>query len=150
MPSPLNGIRVLDMGAFGVGPKACGILGLLGAEVIRIEPDYGDGLMRVAPFIKGIGTTYLAPHHNSKNIVLGLRDEKAKKIGYKLIKKVDILIENRRFGALDRLGFGYTTVSKINPRIIYASSPAYGHSGPFVKYGGTDHFVQAMSGFASL
>ena len=59
MSGPLEGIRVLDMGAFGVGPQACGLLALLGAEAIRIEPDGGDGLMRFAPYINGMGTTLL-------------------------------------------------------------------------------------------
>lgn len=151
MSGPLEGIRVLDMGAFGVGPQACGLLGILGAEVIRIEPDYGDGLMRVNPLINGMGTTYIIAHHNSKNIVLGLKDnEEDIRIARKLIEKSDIVIENRRVGALDRLGFGYEEASRINPRIIYASSAAYGHAGPMLKFGGADHFIQAVSGFASL
>ncbi len=150
MAGPLEGIRVLDMGAFGVGPQACGLLGLLGAEVIRIEPDYGDGLMRVNPLVNGMGTTYLTAHHNSKNIVMGLKNDGEKKFAYDLIKKCDVLIENRRVGALDRLGFGYDVLSKINPRLIYASSAAYGHTGPLLKYGGADHFIQAVSGFVSL
>ncbi|MBI2868980.1 MAG: CoA transferase [Chloroflexi bacterium] len=151
MSGPLEGIRVLDMGAFAVGPQSCGLLGVLGAEVIRIEPDYGDGLMTNMPYIKGIGTTYLAAHHNSKNIVLGLKDnQKDIEIAHKLLERVDILVENRRVGAMDRLGFGYEAVSRINPRIIYVSSAAYGQEGPFLKYGGADHLIQAMSGFASL
>ena len=93
MSGPLSGIRVLDMGAFSVGPQACGLLGILGAEVIRIEPDYGDGLMRIPPFIQGTGTTYLASHHNSKNIILGLKGERDKKLAYKLLESVDVLIE---------------------------------------------------------
>ncbi|MFC1929895.1 CaiB/BaiF CoA transferase family protein [Chloroflexota bacterium] len=150
MSGPLDGIRVLDMGAFSVGPQACGLLGLLGAEVIRIEPDYGDGLMRVAPFIDGMGTTYLVSHNNSKSIVLDLKKKAEKDIAYALIKHIDIFVENRRVGAFDRLGFGYDVVSKINPNIIYVSSSGYGHTGPWIKYGATDPFIQAMSGFASL
>ncbi|MBI2869308.1 MAG: CoA transferase [Chloroflexi bacterium] len=151
MTGPLAGVRVLDMGAFAVGPQACAILGLLGADVIRIEPDYIDGLARVVPLINGTGTTYLAAHHNSSNIILGLKDnEEDTRIAYELIKHVDILVENRRVGAMDRLGFGYQKLSEINPRLIYMSSAAYGHAGPFLKYGGADHFIQAMSGFVSL
>ncbi|MBI2869858.1 MAG: CoA transferase [Chloroflexi bacterium] len=151
MPGPLAGIRVLDMGAFGVGPQACGLLGTLGAEVIRIEPDYIDGLARVPPLIGGTGSTYLGAHHNSKNIILGLKDnDESRDLAFKIIRQSDILIENRRTGALDRLGFGYDAVSKVNPAIIYASSAAYGHTGPFTKFGGADHFIQAMSGFVSL
>ncbi|MBI2868392.1 MAG: CoA transferase [Chloroflexi bacterium] len=150
MPGPLEGIRVLDMGAFGVGPQACGLLGLLGAEVIRIEPDYGDGLMRVLPLVNGMGTTYLVAHHNSKNIVLDLKKEADRKMAFELIKKVDVLVENRRVGALDKMGFGYDVVSRINPRLIFASSAAYGHTGPFVNFGAADHFIQAVSGFVSL
>ena len=151
MSGPIEGVRVLDMGAFGVGPQACGLLGILGAEVIRIEPDYGDGLMRVNPLINGMGTTYLVSHHNSKNIILGLKGNKEDiEIAHKLIAKSDIIIENRRVGALDRLGFGYEVCAKINPRIIYASSAAYGHTGPLLRFGGADHFIQAVSGFASL
>ncbi|MBI2868803.1 MAG: CoA transferase [Chloroflexi bacterium] len=150
MSGPLDGIRVLDMGAFGVGPQSCGMLGLLGADVVRIEPDYGDGCMKILPSISGMGTTYLGAHHNSRSIILGLKNEADKKIAYKLIENVDVIIENRRVGAMDRLGFGYKDAAKINPGIIYISSAAWGHAGPLLKYGGADNFIQAMSGFASL
>jgi crotonobetainyl-CoA:carnitine CoA-transferase CaiB-like acyl-CoA transferase len=150
MSGPLNGIRVLDVGAFGVGPAGCGILGLMGADVIRIEPHTGDGLMFVATPIGGMGACYIASHFNKKNIILNLQDEKDKEIGLKLVKWADIVVENRRVGTMKKLGFDYDTLIKVNPNLVYISAPAYGTSGPFTDFAGADHYIQAASGFVQL
>ncbi len=151
MAGPLTGIKVLDVGAFGVGPAACSLLALMGAEAIRIEPPNLDGLIFVGTLVGGYGSTYIGSHFNKKSIIIDLRDEKkGKELGKKLIQWADIVINNRRLGALERIGFGYEAMSKINPRVIYIESTSYGNKGPWSKYAAGDHFVQAASGFASV
>lgn len=73
MSGPLKGIKVLDAGAFTVGPAACSLLGLLGAQAIRIEPPTLDGLAYVGTIAGGTGTSYISSHYNKKNIILDLR-----------------------------------------------------------------------------
>lgn len=150
MSGPLEGIKVLDAGAFTVGPAACSLLGLMGAQAIRIEPPNLDGLVFVGTIAGGTGTSYISSHYNKKNIVLDLRSPLGKEIGTKLVKWADVLVNNRRLGALDHIGFGYKDLVKMNPRIIYIESTSYGTTGPWSQYAAADHFVQAASGFASI
>jgi crotonobetainyl-CoA:carnitine CoA-transferase CaiB-like acyl-CoA transferase len=150
MSGPLAGIKILDAGAFTVGPAACSLLGLMGAEAIRIEPPNLDGLLFVGTIAGGIGTSYISSHYNKKSIMVDLRSPLGKEIGIKLVKWADVLVNNRRLGALDRIGFGYKDIIKINPRIVYIESTSYGTTGPWSQYAAGDHFVQAASGFASI
>src|SRR5512136_107504 len=105
MSGPLEGIKVLDAGAFTVGPAACSLLGLMGAEAIRIEPPNLDGLLFVGTIAGGIGTSYISSHYNKKNIMLDLRSPEGKEIGTKLARWAAVLVNNRRLGAMDRIGF---------------------------------------------
>lgn len=149
MQGSLLGIKVVDFGAFGVGPMAAGFLATMGAEAIRIEPPVGDGLMYIGTLIGGMGSGYISAHYNKKNIVLDLRSEKGRDIALELVRWADVFIENRRLGALERRGLGYEAVAKVNPRIIYVSSTSYGHKGPWAHYAAADPYVQAATGFAS-
>jgi len=146
----LKGIRVLDSGAFTIGPAAAAILGGLGAVVIRIEPPHIDGLMHVGTFQKGAGTGYISSHFNKRNIVLNMREPDGLGIAMHLARTADVIIENHVPGAMERLGFGYEAVSEVNPSIIYCSCSGYGETGPMAKLRGADHYVQASSCFASL
>lgn len=146
----LEGIRVLDAGAFTIGPAAAGLLGCLGADVIRIEPPHIDGLMFVGTFQQGAGTPYISSHFNKRNIILNLREDEDREIALRLVKTADVVIENHLPGTMDRLGFGYDAVSAVNPSIIYCSASAYGNKGPMAKLRGADHYIQASSGFASI
>jgi CoA:oxalate CoA-transferase len=150
MSGPLEGIKVLDVGAFTVGPAACSLLGMMGAQAIRVEPPNLDGLVFVGTIAGGTGTSYISSHYNKKSIILDLRSPLGKELGTKLVKWADVLVNNRRLGALDRIGFGYKDLIKINPRIIYIESTSYGTTGPWSQYAAADHFVQAASGFASI
>ncbi|MBI2869587.1 MAG: CoA transferase [Chloroflexi bacterium] len=150
MEGPLSGVKVLDVGAFGVGPAACGLLGMLGANVIRVEPHTGDGLMFVASKMGGMGTAYVGVHYNKKSIVLNLLDKRDRETGLKLVGWADILVENRRVGTMDKMGFDYDSLAKVNPGLIYISSPAFGTTGPFANYAAADHYIQAASGFVQL
>jgi len=150
MTGPLTGIKVLDIGAFSVGPVACSLLGLMGAEAIRIEPPNLDGLIFIGVMVGQHGQSYISSHFNKKSIILDIRGGTGKELCKKLIKWADIIVNNRRLGAMEKMGYGYDELNKINPQVIYVESTSYGTKGPWSKYAAADHFVQAASGFASI
>jgi crotonobetainyl-CoA:carnitine CoA-transferase CaiB-like acyl-CoA transferase len=150
MTGPLNGVKVLDIGAYAVGPGATAYLGFLGADVIRIEGPNGDGLMDADPMMNGMGPSYINANLHKKNITLNLKDDKDLKTAHSLARWADILIENRLPGVAERLGLGYQDVATINPKIIYISSPGFGSAGPYAKAPALDQYIQILSGFASI
>src|SRR6201988_5079513 len=129
---PLDGIRVLDLTRVLSGPYCTMQLGDLGAEVIKVErPVDGDDTRAFAPPFQGDQAAYfLSVNRNKKSITLDMKSGRGKEVLWRLIDKVDILVENFRPGAMDRLGFGYDAVSKRRPGLIYASISGFGDSGP--------------------
>ena len=151
MSGPLTGIKVLDITHYAVGPWATSLLGMLGAEVVKIEPPEGDYVYRFPPPYKnGVTTSYMACNVSKKCIILDLKDEHVREAVNKLVKGCDVLVENHRPGFLERRGLGYGAVSKINQGIIYCSASGYGSRGPHKDMGSTDPFGAAFSGFASV
>lgn len=151
MAGPLDGIRVLDLTHYAVGPWACTLLGQLGADVIKVEASEGDFQSRYPPpFKNGITTVYIAVNLNKTCAALDLRDAEAQRAVREIARTADILVENHRPGFLDRRGLGYQEVSRLNPRLVYCSSSGYGSRGPYRDMGSTDPFGQAVSGFASV
>ena len=140
---PLEGIRVLDLGLALAGPYGPMILADLGADVIKIE----NARPRGGALPAGSGNfLWFACQRGKRCIALDLKSEEGKKILYDLIKTADILHYNMRMGVADRLGFDYETVKRINPRIIYCHSTAYGQTGPYAKFPGVDQMAQALCG----
>ena len=148
MSGPLSGVRILDLSAVVSGPMATGILADQGAEVIKVETQGGDLTRRVGP-IKGDMTSLFATINRGKRaIVLDLKQEAARTILRELAEKADVLVENFRPGAMQRLGFGYEQVKAWNPRIVYLSISGFGQTGPYSGYRVYDPVIQAVSGFA--
>lgn len=151
MERPLSGIRVLDLTRVLAGPYCGMLLGDMGAEVIKIEePSRGDDSRGYPPFEKGISAYFANLNRNKKSVALNLKDSKAKEVLIKLIKVSDVIIENYKPGTMDKLGFSYENVKKINPRIIYASISGFGQYGPYKELPGYDIIAQAMSGIMSV
>jgi crotonobetainyl-CoA:carnitine CoA-transferase CaiB-like acyl-CoA transferase len=148
MQAPLSGVRILDLSAVVSGPMATGILADQGADVIKVETQGGDLTRRVGP-IKGDMTSLFATINRGKRaIVLDLKQEAARTILRELAEKADVLVENFRPGAMQRLGFGYEQVKAWNPRIVYLSISGFGQTGPYSGYRVYDPVIQAVSGFA--
>ena len=150
----LEGIRVLDLSRLAPGPLGSMILADMGAEVIKVEElEERGGMARdifvppgVSPEEEG---KYLARDilgRNKKSIALNLKLPEARKIFYKLAATADVIWESYRPGVVDRLGIGYETISKINPRIIYCSISGYGHDGPYRDMPGHDPNYSAIAG----
>lgn len=147
----LAGLRVLDVTQFLAGPY-CGLtLADMGAEVIKIEnPSGGDFVREASPKINGVSMYYQNMNRGKKSVTLNLKTEEGKTIFTKLIQSSDVLIENNRPGVMERLGFSYEQVKKINPRMIYCSISGFGQTGSYSREPGYDLIGQAMSGAMSI
>lgn len=143
---PLEGIRVLELTTFLNGPYTGRLLAELGAEVIKIEPPWGDPYRAVSPLVGESSLHFIFTNANKKFITLNLKSEKGRALFLRLAEHSDVIIENFRPGTLEKIGLGYSDVAKVNPRIIYASCSGYGHEGPYREYPGFDPCVQAVSG----
>ncbi|MCJ7771671.1 MAG: CoA transferase [Desulfobacterales bacterium] len=151
MPAPLKDIKVLSFGRMLSGPYASMLLSDLGAEVIKIEvPGIGDMSRFAKPDYNGVSSYFLSINRGKKSMTLDLKNEKAIRIVYDLVKKVDILLENFRPGVMDKLGLGYDIIKKHNPKIIYASISGFGQKGPYAQRPAFDMIAQGMGGLLSM
>ncbi|MCY4270250.1 MAG: CaiB/BaiF CoA-transferase family protein [Gammaproteobacteria bacterium] len=143
---PLSGIRVIEFTHMVMGPSAGMILADLGAEVIKIEPLGGDKTRR----LQGSGAGYFPMYNrNKKSICIDLKSGRGREVAERLAAGADILIENFRPGAMDRLGFGWEAMRKANPGLIYCSLKGF-LSGPFAHRTALDEVAQMMGGLAYM
>jgi crotonobetainyl-CoA:carnitine CoA-transferase CaiB-like acyl-CoA transferase len=148
---PLKGIRVLDLTRVLAGPYCAMLLGDMGAEVIKIEePGKGDDTRGWPPFAGGESTYFMSVNRNKKSVTLNLKAPEGRDLLKKLAKKSDVLLENFRTGTMEKLGLGYATLSKLNPKLVYCAISGFGESGPESHRGGYDLIVQAESGVMDL
>ena len=133
----LKGIRVLEMAQIMAGPTCGLLLADLGAEVIKIEKTPGGDDTRnfLPPDVNGVSAAYLMMNRNKKGIALNLKDKEGIEIFKTMIKNSDVVLENFRKGTLEKLGIGYETMSKINPKIILCEISGYGRTGPYANKG---------------
>lgn len=149
---PLSGLRVLDLSQVMAGPFCCMLLGDMGADVIKVEPPgVGDQTRKSMGFrMKGEDSPgFLALNRNKRSIVIDLKTLEGQKTLHKLVETADIVVENSRPGVTKRLGSDYETLSRINPRLIYASISGFGQTGPWSQRPGFDLIAQAMGGIIS-
>jgi len=138
MSMVLEGIRVLDWTIWQQGPIASALLADLGAEVIKIEDRTGGDPSRGMKRARGISAVlpggrnfyFEYTNHNKKSITVDLKKDKGKEIIYRLVKNSDVFVQNFRKGVAARMGVDYETLSKHNPRLIYATASGYGSKGP--------------------
>jgi len=151
MKQALDNIKVLDLTRVLAGPYATMILADLGADVIKVEmPKTGDDSRSFGPYVNNESAYFMSINRNKRSMTLNLKTEKGKEIFLEMIKKVDVVVENFRPGTMEKLGLGYEYLSTINPKLIYAASSGYGHSGPYSKRAAYDAVVQAMGGIMSI
>jgi crotonobetainyl-CoA:carnitine CoA-transferase CaiB-like acyl-CoA transferase len=123
----------------------------MGAEIIKIEePGRGDDTRRWPPFVGGEATYFMAVNRNKQSVTLNLKASPGLALLKRLAVKSDVLIENFRTGTMERLGLGYRTLSRLNPRLVYCSISGFGESGPDAHRGGYDLIVQGESGVMDL
>ncbi len=147
----LQDLKVLDLTRVVAGPYAGSILGDFGAQVLKIEiPGRGDDARAYGPYENGESMYYANLNRNKKGITLNLKTEKGKDIFRKLAQDADILLENYRPGVMDKLGLGYETLHKMNPRLIYGTLSGFGSYGPYSQRPGYDIVSQGMGGLMSI
>ena len=148
---PLENLKVLDLTRVLAGPYCTMILNDLGAEVVKVElPGCGDDSRTFGPFVNGKSMYFVSINKEKKSISLNLKSEKGKQIIRDMVKKFDVVVENFRPGTMEKLGLGYDELKSINPRIIYAASSGFGHTGPFASKASYDILAQAMGGIMSI
>ena len=152
MTGALSGVRVVDFSRMYAGPYCSMILRELGAEVIKIEfRESGDACRTIPPITEGgEGYIFSILNRGKKSITLEMRDKEGQEIARELIRKGDVLLENFTPGVMDRLNLGWDNVSKLNPRLIYASLSGFGQTGPNAGRAAYDTVAQAMGGLMSV
>ena len=145
-PTPLAGLKAVEFTHMVMGPTVGHVLASLGAEVIRVEPIGGDQTRRLL----GSGAGYFPMYNRHKqSICLDLKSEGGMEVARKLCERADILVENFRPGALDRLGLSYEALSETNPRLIYCSEKGF-LPGPYEERTALDEVAQMMGGLAYM
>jgi crotonobetainyl-CoA:carnitine CoA-transferase CaiB-like acyl-CoA transferase len=128
---------------------ATGILADQGAEVIKIEAAGGDLTRRVGPHKEDLSALFIAINRGKRAITLDLKQPAARGILLDLLRTADVVVENFRPGAMDKLGLSYKEVSAVNPKIIYVSISGFGQTGPCADRRAYDPVIQAVSAFAA-
>ncbi len=147
---PLEGVRILDLSHVLAMPYCTMILGDLGAEVIKIEKVDGDDSRKFGPYKNKESAYFMSINRNKKSIIINLKEEKGKEILRELIKICDVITENFRPGTMNKLGFSYENVKKINPNIIYATISGFGNDSIYTERPGYDIIAQAYGGLMSI
>lgn len=152
---PLSGIRILDLTNILAGPYCCYQLGLLGAEVIKVERPLKGDLARqlgsdTALNQANMGISFLAQNAGKKSFTLNLKSDEGKKILHQLVATADILVENFRPNVMQRLGLDYEALKATNPNLIYCAISGFGQQGPWMDYPAYDQIVQGVSGVMSI
>jgi crotonobetainyl-CoA:carnitine CoA-transferase CaiB-like acyl-CoA transferase len=160
--TPLSGTRVVDFTQAVYGAGAAQILGDLGADVVKIEPPWGEfmrwGQSRHRPGEHGErlsddvpeAATWLAMNRNKRSLAIDLHDERGLEIIRRLIAQADIVIHNYRADVMDRMNLGYEDVKAINEKIVYVEMSAFGSNGPMRRWAGGDMWAQAIGGSVSV
>src|SRR3954470_9704254 len=155
MARPFEGIRIIDITHVLAGPFAAYQLGLMGADVIKVEDPSEPDQSRDSGTDNDLnhalmGTGFLTQGSNKRAITLNLKSERGREILKKLVATADVLVENYRPGAFEALGLGYQDLRMVNPRLIYASFSAFGQGGPKRERTAYDHVIQSTSGIMAM
>jgi CoA:oxalate CoA-transferase len=148
---PLDGIKVLDLTRVLAGPFATMLLADLGADVLKVEmPGIGDDSRHFGPFKNERSLYFVSINRGKRSMTLNLKTNEGKEILRSLVREHDILVENFRPGVMEKLGLGYEALREINPRLIYAVSSGFGHTGPDSTKPAYDILAQAAGGLMSV
>jgi CoA:oxalate CoA-transferase len=148
---PLDGTLVVDLTRVLAGPFCTLLLADLGARVVKVErPGRGDDARAIGPFVGGESAYFLSLNRGKESVALDLRDDADRAFFERLLARADVLVENFRPGAMERLGYGFEALHERFPRLVYAATSGFGHTGPRRGLPAYDVVVQAMGGLMSL
>jgi len=146
---PMQGIKVIDLGAMIAGPMAATILSDQGADVIKVEPpSIGDIMRYLGPTCNGVGGLYHSTNRGKRSLAVDLKSAEGVELIKKLAAKADVVLQNFRPGVAERLGVDYASLSARNPELIYLSVCGFGDKGPYSHKAAYDNVIQAFAGVA--
>src|SRR5262249_25758981 len=146
---PLDGIRVIDFTSYLAGPYGCALLADMGADVLKIEAPDGDMLRRYPSTLPGESRAFLGINRNKRGLVVDLKHPDGRAVVHRLVRDMDVVVENFRPSVPPRLGIDYETLQGINPKLIYCAVTGYGDRGPLRDQPGFDQVLQSMTGIAA-
>lgn len=154
-PPPLAGVTVLDLTNVLAGPFASYQLALMGANVIKVEvPGEGDLARRLGadPELSAarLGASFLAQNAGKRSLTLDLKHPAGKEVFARLVRQADVLVENFRPGVLARLGFPWSRLEELNPRLVYCAISGFGQTGPLRDRPAYDQIVQGLAGIMAV
>ncbi|MBS0526409.1 MAG: CoA transferase [Proteobacteria bacterium] len=148
---PLSGVTVVDLSRILAGPYCTFLMAEMGARVIKVEPPKGgDDARAYGPFVNGKSAYFASVNRGKESIALDLKNDADRAIFERLLAKADVVVENFRPGTMEKLGFGWDTLHKKFPKLIYASASGFGHTGPNSKDPAYDMVMQGMGGIMSI
>jgi CoA:oxalate CoA-transferase len=148
---PLSGVTVVDLTRVLAGPFCTLTLADLGARVIKVEHPDGDMARQLGPMLEGHVSGYaLSVNRGKEGIALDLKREEDLAIFHRLLARADVLVENYRPGVMEKLGVGWEALHARYPRLVYAATSGFGHTGPYAGYAAFDLVAQGMGGIMSL
>ena len=146
MPGPLEGIKILEFSEIIAGPFAGMLLADMGADIIKVEPPWGEAFRHTIAIAPNESRQYVALNRGKRSLPLDLTRQEAREIVYKLVPEMDVVMVNYRPDVPAKLGIDYETLSTIQPRLIYCENTAFGSRGPHSLRPGSDIVAQAMTG----
>ncbi len=147
---PLEGVRVLDLTQAQAGPMCTMFLADMGADVIKVEPPWGEMSRRFPPLVNNVSPYFLYLNRGKRGLTLNLKNERGIEIFNQLAKLADVVVENFSPGTMDKMGIGYEALKEINPKIIFASISGFGQTGPDSQRLSFDPIAQASSGYMEI
>lgn len=147
---PLEGVRVLELGALVAAPYCGMLLADLGADVIKVEPPEGDMARHFAPFVNGESAFFMSVNRRKRSVVLDLKQPEAVARAHEIVKRTDVVLHNYRTGVAERIGFGYDELAALNGGLIYCAISGFGPTGPMARRPAIDLLFQAESGMMAI
>jgi crotonobetainyl-CoA:carnitine CoA-transferase CaiB-like acyl-CoA transferase len=150
MSGPLEGFRIVDLTSMISGPVATMMLADQGADVIKVEPLSGDLVRFMGPNRAGLSAGFISANRSKRSLALDLKTADGMAVIRKLLSTADVLVQNFRPGAIERMGLGEDAVRELKPDIVYVSISGFGESGPYAHKRVYDPVIQALSGLADI
>ncbi|NDH54534.1 MAG: CoA transferase, partial [Betaproteobacteria bacterium] len=147
---PLHGVKVVEFCHVAAGPFCGMLLADFGAEVVKVEAPEGDAMRQWPPLSQGFSENFASINRGKRSVVLDLKDPPQRERARRLVLDADVLIENSRPGAMQRLGLGWDWFGARKPSLVYCSISAFGQDGPRGSEGGFDLTIQASAGVMSV
>ena len=150
MSGPATGIKVLDLSAVLSGPLATNYLCDQGAEVIKVEAFDGDIMRHTQKSVDGFTTAFIASNRGKRGIAIDLKHKSGVEVVKRIVHDVDVVVQNFRPGAVERMGLDYDTLKQVNPNIVYCSISGFGNTGPYINKRIYDPIIQGLSGLNAV